>query len=194
MLRACEIIAKPPFLLWSDRCGFYERLGFRTFGSERLIVLSPLWSPPSRDHGAGLRCIREAGEKDIPALELLHAGQRSFCRRSREDWRAFLKITNVRVFLLMSKATGGRPIAYAAMGKGLDFPETVHELGGTPTALSELLGRLPHLLGHEVACLLPDEELYPHLPITKSQVRGFALAKGADGLPPDLYLGGFSSV
>lgn len=194
LLRACEAIAKPPFLLWSDRIGFYEKLGFRSFGSERLVVLSPLPLPQPDDNETRLGWIREADEQDIPGLELLHAGNRSFCRRSREHWDAFLKIPRVRIFLLMSRPTGGRPIAYAAMGKGMDFPNTIHELGGTPAALSELLARLPYHLGHELACLLPDEELIPRLPITRCQVRGFALAKGAERLPRDFYLGGFSSV
>jgi N-acetylglutamate synthase-like GNAT family acetyltransferase len=198
VIEACEAVAKPPFLLWSDKVQFYAKLGFEPFGAEKLVILSPylsnLSSPLSQTMGQKLHRIREATDSDIPGLELLHAGNKSFCRRSREQWKACLRIPKAHVFLLMSQKEGGRPLAFAAMGKGLDFPETIHDLGGTPQNLSELLRNLPAFLEKDIACLLPNEELFPFLPISHSEDRPFALVKGGEGLPRDLHFGGFSSV
>ncbi len=198
LIQSCEATAEPPFLLWSDKEEFYAKLGFEPFGQEMLVVLGFLGQGlglESQVEGGALnRRIREATDSDIPGLELLLAGNPSFCRRSREQWKDCLGIPRVRVFVLMSQEKGGRPLAFAAMGKGLDFPETLHDLGGSPNDLGTLLGHLPKLLKRDVACLLPNKELFGLLPISHVEERPFALSKNGQDLPPQMHFGGFSSV
>ncbi|GEM_PF-3183688 len=198
LISACEKTARPPFILWSNKTGFYRKLGFEPFGREKLVVLTCQNQNPIErrlpDDDDSRLLIREAKEEDIPGLELLHAGNRSFCRRTREQWLAFLRTPQSRIFVLMNHHPGGRPVAFAAMGKGLDFPETIHDLGGSTPDLSRLLRNLPKFLKRNTACLLPNDELFPFLPISKVEDRPFALAKGGEKLPNDLHFGGFSSV
>lgn len=198
LIQACEAVAEPPFLLWSDKTAFYTKLGFEPFGLDKLVILELKSQRKNGTMQIGEddlnRRIREANESDIPGLELLLAGNPSFCPRTREQWSACLRIPRARVFVLMSQEQGGRPLAFAAMGKGLDFPETLHDLGGSPRDLSLLLSQLPQFLGRDIACLLPNADLFGLLPIAHVEERPFALAKGGGSLPENLYFGGFSSV
>lgn len=158
-------------LLWSDRESFYGRLGFRRSGRELVVRLDSAdfpgaWPEPvaaTAGHLPGLLALRERTPVRMA--------------RSAEEWARLLAIPRLETYLLPGAAA---PSAYLCLGKGLDFPEVVHELCGEPAAVEALLGGLlARRPGRSLGLLLSplDEDLARAL-----RARGSTPSEGALGL------------
>ncbi|MFQ5504205.1 MAG: GNAT family N-acetyltransferase [Planctomycetota bacterium] len=175
-------------ILWSDREVFYERAGFKRFGREWSLKLR--LAPEAGESG-----IRPYESGDLVALLMMHLQKPVHVRRSHRHFERLLCIPRSRTFVLEE---GGFPIAYASVGKGLDFLDVVHESGGEDSSLSRLLQGLPRHLGKPVTLLLPPwraslaESLVPHAEEAWLQHLGLAIANGP--VPGDFYLEGFDSI
>ena len=91
-----------------------------------------------------------------------------------------------------------RVVAYACIGKGLDFENVIHECGGSPEDLARLLPSI---------CRVQQKELYVMIPPSRPELLQ-ALAPWSSGasfghlglaiskrqLPPEFYLEGLDSV
>lgn len=118
-------------LLWSDRHAFYRRLGFVPAGRELLVRVDPGIGRAAAERLGGAEPIRVGPPEpaDWPALEALLAGQPSHALREPGD---LARLAAAPDCALRVARAGGRPVAYAACGRGDDFPGVVHEWAGAP--------------------------------------------------------------
>lgn len=110
-------------LLWTDRPELYRRRGFEPLGVEIHAALSCDLDVTA---AAGDR-IRAATPADAQALLQLYRGHRYGSRRRRIDMERYLS-PGVSTVAVLER--GDNPVAYAALGKGLDFEGYVHEFAG----------------------------------------------------------------
>lgn len=176
-------------LLWSDQDGFYGRCGFQPVGTEHILRLGP-----SR-LGPGLGMLRRAHAEDVPSLLALHAAKPSGTRRDESDFAAWLAIPRCETWVL---AVDDRVLAYASLGRGLDFRDHIHEVGGRDTEVASLVSSLLMQKQCELGLLLPPYRLdlrtllRPSL-IAETRTRlGMGIQKSP--IPPDFYLEGFDSI
>ncbi len=177
-------------LLWSEKHEFYAKLGLEPVGTERILTLASEAGTPSRRTAS-----RSAVPADLPGLASLHASKPSRIRRDEGLWEAFLRIP--RCEILVRGPTGG-PSAYAVLGKGLDFPDTIHEIGGPPRELAGLVLEILDRRRRPTDLLLPpgfgelERILAPRILEARTGILGLGLTKTA--WPPDLYVEGLDSI
>ena len=117
--------------LWSSEYAFYEKLGFQPFGIQvrcplRLLLSAPeslTLSPPQRGLNAGI--LQRLRARDVPWVKDL-GEDRFYPAHPHVQW--------------YSLGTPNQVSAYAAIGRGIDLSEHVHEWGGDPEDLIRLLG------------------------------------------------------
>ncbi len=176
-------------MLWSDRVDFYERCGFETFGTEFILELSP------RALGPRLGFLRRARGSDVPALHALHAAKPSGTRRTREDFADFLSIPACETWVLEIDA---EVKAYASLGKGLDFPNHIHEVGGLDPEVASLVSTLLMEKGQDLSLLLAPYRDDLRQLLLPSMVREthtpLGLGVWEAPMPRDFYLEGFDSI
>jgi GNAT superfamily N-acetyltransferase len=131
----------PLAVLWSDRHDFYRRLRFHAAGRETLYGVD---SSLCRRARAGMRQPSELGlaqPRDFAALESLYAAKPVGSRRPPGALAALAAAPDTQLVVARSQ---GSPVAYAALGRGDDFPGVVHEWAGDPdgvlTCLEALCG------------------------------------------------------
>lgn len=111
-------------LLWSEPRGLYERLGFRPAGHQREVLIR------ARPTG------RPAGVKDIVSIHHLHEQKPYRVRRTLQDTALLLSVSGMSTTVL---ERGNEVVAYVCCGKGADFPNWWHEMGGTDRDVAQLL-------------------------------------------------------
>jgi len=120
-------------VLWTQQPELYRGRGFRTLGRElhgRLEDID-LGSVP------GGYAVREARKDDVPALLALYRRHRWRAERDASDFALHLDPRTSRI-LVLENGTGVE--AYAAVGKGKDFVDYVHEYAGEPALVHALWG------------------------------------------------------
>ncbi|MCA8968240.1 MAG: GNAT family N-acetyltransferase [Planctomycetes bacterium] len=119
-------------LLWSERHRFYAGFGFEPWGVE--LRVEPVPAHPTRP-------IRPMRLSDVEAVMRLHASKPLHVERNATDFADALRIPRTAAFVLEGR--DHEPLAYAFVGKGLDFPGIAHDVGGSTEDLAELLRALP---------------------------------------------------
>lgn len=138
-------------VLWTEVKAFYEKLGFRSLGSELLYRLTPADLRDVRGNAE----IRAACAEDVDALRALRDAQRPVVRRTPAEWEAFLRIPKTQVWV---SRRAGSPPAYLAVGKGEDFRNCAHEWAGPARDVVSLLAHATRRsLRRELILLAPDD-------------------------------------
>jgi hypothetical protein len=109
-------------LLWSDRPNLYRRLGFCLSGTERVFRVEPT----DLRGDAGLE-FDLAGPTDWPHLAELYAAKGLRALRSAD---ALPQCAAAPATTLLVARRRGATVAYAALGRGDDFPGVIHEWAG----------------------------------------------------------------
>jgi GNAT superfamily N-acetyltransferase len=130
--------------LWSEQWSFYERLGFQPAGRQAELVLG-------RARGSLAPGIRPAETRDLLALWDLHRQKPLRIDRTAGDLALLFSIPRMRTFVLERR---GSAVAYACLGKGTDFPDWWHELGGSDEDVAALVRAGMDVMDLEEATLL----------------------------------------
>lgn len=132
-------------MLWTDRPAFYERIGFAFAGCERRVLYQRSAVSAGAFPSPSAFAVAPVRREDVGALldlRLKH-DPAPLSRARREAERLFFL---PRSHGLVLRDGTDRIVAYAVLGKGLDFPDTVCEWGGgvefLPILLDALLDRL----------------------------------------------------
>ena len=142
-------------MLWSDRWSIYERLGFRPAGRQEEALIRTL-------PGSIVPGIRAAGLRDIIPLLELHKAKPYRVERDLHDMALLLSVPGMWTMVLERDA---EIVAYACYGKGVDFPNWWHEMGGTDRDVGTLLRGAMESMGHDQATIL--------LPPYRTELKGF---------------------
>ena len=128
----------PVAALWSDRHALYARLGFHPAGREKLYgVDGPICRRAQPE--ARRPIVAPARTRDFPQLEALYAAKRIRVRRSPGALAALASAPDTAIVVARE---GDEPLAYAALGRGDDFPGVVHEWAGDPRGVLACLEAL----------------------------------------------------
>lgn len=119
-------------MLWADAPLFYEKRGYREFGSERDFVL-PLELCDELPNPHGVRELTRGDEAAIHALYLRHDER---VERSAEETAELLLCPGMEVLVC---ERFNRVVAYSCLGRGADFTDVVHEWGGNVEDVLRLL-------------------------------------------------------
>ena len=131
-------------VLFSGDTAFYERLGFRIAGQQARVPLAALGLP---DAPAG----SPIGHGWVPGLMPLLKARDTGLQHQDKD-QAWLSAHRNTAWSWIGSPLS--PRAWVAVGRGIDLAGMVHEWGGEPDALRQLLGRIAvigpifELLGH----------------------------------------------
>ena len=117
-------------ILWSEKHDFYAKLGFSPAGRETRCVVerSALPSP------AGF-AVRPLTPRDVPALVNLRLLDPMPIRRLYKDAKLLFAMPRTRTYVAVRDAA---IVGYAVIGKGLDFPDIIHEWSGAQDVLPGL--------------------------------------------------------
>jgi GNAT superfamily N-acetyltransferase len=119
-------------ILWADDKGFYERRGWRAFGSEHDFVIHA-------DLAAALPAAdgcRPRAAADDEALHELYLAHPERVGRTLDETRALLACPNMEVLVC---ERWQRVVAYACLGRGQDFANAIHEWGGDALSVLALV-------------------------------------------------------
>ncbi len=134
-------------MLWSSEAAFYEKQGYFPAGTEIRVTLPADLDPEARLDAEPL------AERDLEAVREIHAREESLTHREAEDERRLFAIYGTRAFV---SRRGGRAVAYAVVGRGADFPDHVHEWGGSDEDAARLIGGVAGLhRGRSLTVLVP---------------------------------------
>ena len=156
-------------VLWSDLYQFYNRFGFEMAGSEVALQMSSDFNPPTRDD---LRIV-EGPKVSAQAIQRLYDKHNLRTIRSATDIAKFLKIPNSEIFTAWNQQTGQLE-AYAALGKGVDFFNYIHEWGGSVSGLLTLAQFITQKKKQDITLITP--------PQSKNLIRQFTTS-GAKSYP-----------
>lgn len=123
-LAACGV---PLAVLWSEREAFYRGLGFEPAGRERLYAVDV--ETCRRAAGGPRPPVGAVREGDHVHLEGLYAARRAHVARAPGE---LARLSTASACELRVARRDGLPVAYAALGRGDDFPDVVHEWAGAP--------------------------------------------------------------
>lgn len=116
--------------LWSDKRAFYGRLGFTAAGREWLYrVDAESCAAARRSTGAPAPEVSPPRAPDWTALEALYTARTGRAEREPGALARLASAPDCRVRVARAE---GRPLAYAACGRGDDFRGVVHEWAGEP--------------------------------------------------------------
>ena len=130
-------------VLWSDLHGMYGRLGFHPAGRERFLLLEPeVLQHASVCGGPAPQLDVDAPQRgDWGMLERLYTSRRFRAERRTGDLELLAAAPEVTLRVARNR---GRPVAYAALGRGDDFAEVVHEWAGEEAGVLACLRALHH--------------------------------------------------
>jgi len=172
-------------VLWSDRHAWYARLGYHLTGVELLFRIDASACAAARRRLPFDGEVGDVAADDWPDLEAAYRA-RSVRAERRDGYLASLASgPDCRVSVARR---GGRAVAYAALGRGNDFPGVVHEWAGEPAGVLACLAQL--LDGRESLAWLTgpadlDAEPAVALRAGRAELRrgGFGLVKLLDPEP-----------
>jgi hypothetical protein len=173
-------------VLWGSDLKFYSKFGFVTGGQQWRASLQPLgqigktgsdiregWSPRIFDF------FRERKE----GVQYLSGDFAWLCKHKNVSW--------------ITKWENGNPLAYVAIGRGIDLFNLVHEFGGSENALLDLLSFTARAIPKSEQLFHPKHILmYPFLskliaPVRETQ---FLIRKKDESFPTDdVWLTGMDS-
>ncbi len=119
-------------LLWSELEHFYRGLGFERIGREWIFLLGKEGFPGEYPEPIPY------SETYASQVYSLYLKKSIRVERSPGEMKTLLSIPRTSTYL--AKGSSGEIEAYACMGKGRDFQGVIHECGGEPRALEQLLG------------------------------------------------------
>lgn len=176
-------------MLWSSSRDLYRRSGFEPLGREHILHLG------RASLGPMLGLLRRARPDDVPALHALHAAKPVGTQRRHEDFVRFLTIPRCETWVLeIDKEVR----AYASLGKGLDFVDHIHEVGGQDPEVASLVSALLMEKGCDIGLLLAPYRsdlqrlLAPFLLTGTHSPLGLGISKTRP--TDDFYLEGFDSI
>lgn len=145
-------------VLWSDRDAFYARLGYHRAGREILAAIDPAVLALARITLGGVDAAGPAEAREFPALEALYDDHPWRVARAPGD---LARLAGAPDCSLLVARREGRPVAYAAVGRGDDLPGVVHEWAGDVRGVITCLDGLVRHLGplHLMAGPEPSELL-----------------------------------
>lgn len=126
-------------ILWSDRHAFYRRLGFVPAGRESLLRLDARALAAAIERLGPVDDVGEPEDDEWPLLETMIRGQRSFALRVPGELQRLAAAPDCSLRVARRE---GRAAAYAARGRGDDFPGVVHEWAGCPAGVAACLSSL----------------------------------------------------
>lgn len=134
-------------VLWSDLLEFYQKQGFRSFGSEIRYIFSSRRSPESSPSERTFVKFRNEDifPETLREFSRLRPALNCSLIRSPHEFQMMLSIPCTEVYC--STDRDGRILAYAVLGKGADMEAVVHEWGG---AVDEVLA-LVHFIVNQSA-------------------------------------------
>ena len=156
-------------LLWAERHGLYERLGFRPTGDDACLLIN-------RPTQASSVHLRLASPSDFEALHALHHQKIRHVQRSKRAMSTMLTTPGMATFVL---ERDGRPVAYACTGKGADLQGYWHELGGSDQDLAVLIPAAMHATDQRRAALL----LPPYRPALRGLLAPYTVEEAAASGP-----------
>lgn len=124
-------------VLWSDRPEFYKKFNFNAVGEQHLYDLSALNPQVLKTKLKSFKLQHSWPEEQIINLHNAHTTR---ILRDANDWHALRLITSCERFSLLNSK--GVATAYAGIGRGKDMSGIIHEWGGAPQDLIELVNRL----------------------------------------------------
>ena len=133
-------------LLWGSEHHLYQRLGFELTGNQVQFSLEKIMAP----NGPRLVQVHRGW---IPGLFKLLQERSTGLILKESDRRWYEAHRNVEWFFTGSP---DQPTAYAAYGRGIDLPGLIHEWGGDPGDLHEILKQI-HLEKPHAMLLGPPE-------------------------------------
>ncbi len=163
-------------LLWGAEHSLYRKLGFELCGEQILAPLAFVPLPPLPAGSAASLELMGIGRGWTPALFDALRERRFGVRLQLHDqtWLAAQK--NVEWYWTGER---NKPSAYAAIGRGIDMQNIVHEWGGEPSELAMLLSRL--LADRPGSALLGPRSLFESYgfekAITHAQIEYLCLAR-----------------
>jgi GNAT superfamily N-acetyltransferase len=170
----------PLAALWSDRHDFYGRLGFHAAGRETLYGVDLGLCRGARIGAAAPLELNRAEPCDFDTLESLYAAKPVRASRRPGDLAALAAAPDTHLTVARRQ---GRPVAYAARGRGDDFPGVVHEWAGAPEGVLACLEALCGE-GGEIAWLCGPLDEAPAPALRRAGARGqngaFALVRLID--------------
>lgn len=132
-------------LLWADDPDFYAARGYRAIGWEvDFLVPAAALSEVKTD-----AVVRALAPDDFAAVQRMYSLHAARVDRSPEETAALLNCPGMTTLVLQRDRDVA---AYACLGRGADFPNTVHEWGGDQNDVVALLAehaRRAQQAGHE---------------------------------------------
>ena len=119
-------------ILWSNLEHFFGLSGFHPAGCEYLSVIETKLVPEYK----GQFVIKPYSPKYFEDVFRIYNEHPQRVLRTKEEFKAYLSISNTNTFVLKVK---DNIEAYAVIGKGSDFPNYIHEWGGYPECVIELI-------------------------------------------------------
>jgi len=157
-------------LLWSDNAPFYLPLGFFRAGRERDYKFSKDSVPDVTLN------VRQATLQDTNLIWRLYQRNQLKVDRSLEEQKNLLQIPKAHVFVADKE---GQVTAYVAVNKGADFENYIHEWGGNPHDVMQLISYVQKniLPENDLTLIAPDK-------VDLNPIKQFAIEKwnGAVGL------------
>ena len=131
-------------ILWGSEHDFYSKFGFKLSGTQARARISDLFSPglPGKVIST-LRSEVHSGFSTAILKEFLSRNQGIEFKAEDEEWLSLHK--TVKWLSL------GTPFSFVAFERGMDLQGIVHEFGGDPAGVRELL--------HQVLQMNPDSQI-----------------------------------
>ncbi|MCB9834137.1 MAG: GNAT family N-acetyltransferase [Planctomycetes bacterium] len=146
LLQEARLAGVEAAILWAEVEGFYEKLGFAPAGLETRFLIEP------RRLGLGQEAdVWPLRQQEIPDLMRLRRQDAFPVRRSLDEARILFNIPRCETRVALE---GGRVVAYASLGKGLDFQGVISEWGGVPELVPALARDLMLEFGLEQAMVM----------------------------------------
>jgi len=156
--------------LWGSEHSLYQKLGFQLCGRQNRVLLTQMAIP---DQGQN----REIKEGWTDGLFELIRSRITGLVLQEQDISWYRAHRNVQWFY---QEWLGKPVAYVAMGRGIDLPGVVHEWGGEGLGFIEIFRKVRTMVAHATLLGSPERlsELEVHgLKVPKSQAEYLCLGK-----------------
>jgi GNAT superfamily N-acetyltransferase len=114
-------------LLWSDLYDFYSKLGYCLGGQELQ------WNITDTQKEI---LIPYKTTRNLDEIQSLYPDQSIFPKR---DWTQYKKFTELKNFEIIVPQPNGLTNAYIMIGKGRDLKNCIHEFGGDPQQIIQLI-------------------------------------------------------
>ncbi|MBI3818686.1 MAG: GNAT family N-acetyltransferase [Planctomycetes bacterium] len=134
-------------VLWADVPDFYIKRGYGEAGIEEIILM-----PPLNELDAAGTCENYLSD-DLHSVERIRMREAAHTDRPRAESAYHYSFPGTNVYVYREKS--GRVSAYAALGRGGDLQNVVHECGGTAQGIFALVSHIINIHSlPEAVCIL----------------------------------------